>query len=277
MIVRIGALALALVFGSSLAATAADHVAGPYDPNPAPLAPAAYDYGDADFVFELGISGFVSPEYEGSNEYQITPVPIVSIEYLSIPGIGAFGGKDGRGFSIGPSFGYTGERKASDFPELTGLNDVDATYELGLKASYEWENAEIYGAARYAFGGGEGLVGDIGANLIARPTERLILKAGPTASFASSDYMDAYFGVTTSEAFASGGRFTTYAPEGGFKSVGVAASARYEVVPDWFLNADASYERLIGDAKDSPIVKAGDENQYTFGLGISRRFSLDLF
>ena len=52
------------------------------------------------------------------------------------------------------------------------------------------------GEARYAFGGAEGLVGEIGLNAIARPTETLELSAGPFASLASDDYTDAYFGVT---------------------------------------------------------------------------------
>ena len=271
------AAGLALLLGSSLGAAAADGVYASYDPDPAPLAPAAYDYGATDFVFVLGIGGIVVPQFDGADDYELRPRPIVSVEYLSIPGLGAFGGKDGRGLSIGPSFGYVGERDASDFDGLAGLDDVDATYELGVKASYEWEHAEVYGAVRYAFGGAEGIVGEVGANLIARPTERIVLKAGPTASFASSDYMDAYFGVTTSEAFNSDGRLSAYDSDGGFKSVGVAASARYEIFTDWFVNADASYERIVGEAEDSPIVKAGSADQFTFGLGISKRFSLDLW
>lgn len=271
------AAALGLLIGSSLGAAAADGVYAPYEPNPAPPAPAINDYGDTDFVFVLGIGGIVVPEFDGADDYELRPRPIISVEYLSIPGLGAFGGKDGRGLSIGPSFGYVGERDASDFDGLAGLDDVDATYEAGIKASYEWDYAEVYGAVRYAFGGADGIVGEVGANLIARPTERIVLKAGPTASFASSDYMDAYFGVTTSEAFNSDGRLSAYDSDGGFKSVGVAASARYEIFTDWFVNADASYERIVGEAKDSPIVKAGSADQFTFGLGVSKRFSLDLW
>ena len=61
------------------------------------------------------------------------------------------------------------------------------------------------------------------------------------------------------------------------KSVGVAGDARFEFRPDWFLNVEASYSRLTGDAGDSPIVEAGSKDQFTFGLGLSRRLSLDLF
>ena len=276
MMIRTAIAATVLLAGSAIAARAAD-VVGPYEANPAPAAPATVDYGGADFVFELGVSGLVSPEYDGSDQYMVTPQPIFSVEYLNLPGIGSFGGPEGLGFSFGPSFGYIAERNASDYHGLSGLDDVDATYEAGIKLGYEWQNAEVYGAVRYAFGGADGFVGNVGANLIARPTERLTLKAGPTASFASSDYMDAYFGVTPAESANTGFRLGAYDPSGGFKSVGVAATARYEIFTDWFVNADASYDRLIGDAADSPIVKAGDENQYTFSLGISKRFSVDLW
>lgn len=274
MHLRFAASALAILLATALPAGAAD-VYAPYDPNPAEPAPAAYDYGDTDFVFELGLGGAYQPDYLGSDDYEGSLYPIFSVEYLNLPGLGSFGGRDGRGFSIGPSFKYIGERDGGD---LFGLDKVDDTYEIGLKASYTWDYAEVYGAVRYAFGGAEGVTGDIGANLIVRPTDRIELKAGPTASLASSDYMGDYFSVSPEEFLRSGGRFDVYEADGGFQSVGVKASARYEVITDWFVTADASWERLVGDAGDSPVVtKAGDDDQFYFGLGLSKRFSLDLF
>ena len=276
MTIRIGGFALALLFGTTLGAHAAD-VVTPYETAPAPTAPATVDYAGADFVFELGIEGVVQPEYLGSEDYQIAPSALFSVEYVNLPGIGAFGGPDGLGLSVGPSFKYQPKRDSSDYSALKGLDDIDPAYEVGVKASYEWEYADVYGNVRYALGGGDGFVGDFGARVIARPTEALTLKFGPTVSLASSDYMDTYFGVSARESLNTGGRLAPYSPSGGFKSVGLAAEARYEIFTDYFITADATYDRLVGDAKDSPIVKAGDANQYYFGLGISKRFSLDLF
>ncbi|MEX6506192.1 MipA/OmpV family protein [Jiella sp. M17.18] len=276
MTLRSAGAAFALLLGSTLLAHAAD-VVTPYETAPQPAAPAKVDYNGADFVFELGVEGIVQPEYLGSKDYQIAPSALFSVEYVNLPGIGSFGGPDGLGFSIGPSFKYQPKRDSSDYSSLRGLDDVDASYELGIKASYEWEYAEVSGNVRYALGGADGFVGEFGASAIARPTEALTLKFGPTVSLASSDYMDTYFGVTPRESANTGGRLDAYSPSGGFKSVGLAASARYEVFKDYFITADATYDRLVGDAADSPIVKAGDKNQYYFGLGISKRFSLDLF
>ena len=277
-ITRIAAATLTVFLGSSAAALAADTGPVGYEPVPAPMASPTVDYSGADFVFELGVQGVVQPEYLGSQSYQIAPSAIFSVEYVNLPGLGSFGGPDGLGFSIGPSFEYQPERDSSDYPGLRGLDDIDAGYELGIKADYEWENFQVYGDVRYALGGGEGFVGDFGAYLIARPLDRrLVLKVGPTASLASADYMNTYFGVSARESFNTGGRLAAYDPDGGFKSVGIATSAKYEVFTDYFINAEAKYDRLVGDAEKSPIARDGDRNQYYFGLGVSHRFSLDLF
>ncbi|WP_246191482.1 MipA/OmpV family protein [Aureimonas leprariae] len=234
---------------------------------------------ETDVVIELGVGGSTAPKYEGSMDQRFSPYPIVSLDYLSIPGLFSFGSIDPQrgGFSVGPSFGYVGKRDSGDSDALEGLSDVDPTYQAGARLGYEWDHAEIYGAARYAFGGAHGVVGDLGANLVVRPLQALQVKAGPVASFASGEYMNDYFGVSPAESLGSGGRLDSYDPKGGFKTVGAAASARYEFRPTWFINADASWNRFVGDAKGSPIVKAGDENQYTVGVGFSKRFQLDLF
>ncbi|MGQ4274393.1 MipA/OmpV family protein [Terrihabitans sp. B22-R8] len=262
-----GVAALALLATGS-AASAADALL-----DPTPMANT-----ETDLVIEIGAGGRLQPAYEGASETEVVPFPIINLEYLNIPGLTSFGGKKGGGFSIGPSFRMVGERDSSEYDDLEGLEDVSASYQLGIKVGYEWDFAEIYGAARYSFGGAHGVVGEIGANAIFRPTAQWEIKAGPVLAFASSDYMDTYFSVTPGESLATGGRLGAYEAEGGLKSAGVTANARYEFRPDWFLNAEASYTRLVGDASDSPIVAdAGDENQFTLGLGLSKRFSFDLF
>ncbi|MCQ8783653.1 MipA/OmpV family protein [Mangrovibrevibacter kandeliae] len=227
-------------------------------------------------VFELGAAGRVAPEYYGSGDYEFSAVPLISFEYLYIPGVLEVGESDGRGggFSIGPSFGYTGKRDSSDHDDLDGLDDVDATYEAGIKLGYEWSYADVYGAVRYAFGGADGFVGEVGADAIARPTDTLELKLGPKVSFASSNYLGAYLGVSAAEAARSGGRFSAYDPDGGISSVGAVASARWEFYPTYYLNAEATYDRLVGDAADSPVVDAGSKDQYSFQLGVSKKFSV---
>ncbi|WP_246333182.1 MipA/OmpV family protein [Aureimonas mangrovi] len=270
----------ALAFLTPLAAHAADtYDAGAYTPDTSEVAIA----NNADLVIELGIGGTVQPRYLGSDDYILSPSPIVAVSYLRLPGLLEVGGGPETAFSIGPSFRFIGERDPDDDSDLEGLRSLDRTYEAGLRAGYEVDfdqmwGGEIYGEARYAFGEAEGFVGGFGVNAIVRPNEVVELRFGPRAELASSEYMQTYFSISPDESIASGGRLSAFEADGGFYSVGVEAEARYEFRSNWFLTAEAGYQRLVGDAKDSPIVsEAGSADQFTAGLGISRRFSLDLF
>ncbi|WP_245576851.1 MipA/OmpV family protein [Kaistia adipata] len=245
-------------------------------------APAKRSDG-VDLVIELGAGGQVQPRYPGASDLLFSPYPIVSMSYLRLPGLFELGGGPKTAFSIGPSFRVIGERDPADEPGLAGTRKLDATYEAGIKAGYEFNfdpiyGAEVIGEVRGAFGEASGVVGTVGADVIARPMPMLELRLGPRANLASSDYMGTYFSVSPGESAASGGRLDAYDAGGGLYSVGLKASARYEFKPTWFLNANAGYERFVGDAKDSPIVASvGDANQFTFGVGLSKQFSLDLF
>ena len=61
------------------------------------------------------------------------------------------------------------------------------------------------------------------------------------------------------------------------KGAGLEVSGRYELTPQWALVGLAYYERLIGGAAASPVVKVGNENQITAKLGLSYKFGLKLF
>lgn len=50
------------------------------------------------------------------------------------------------------------------------------------------------------------------------------------------------------------------------------ATASYGITDTTTYHVRAGWDRLIGDAPDSPIVKEGAENQYYVGAGISYRF-----
>lgn len=231
-------------------------------------------------MFILGAGVGTAPVYEGASEYGLTFLPIIEVERFRIPGLlDIGGGPDVGGFNFAPSFSLVGERDSDEYDELTGLDDIDTTYALGARVGYEMifddvYRAELYGAARYAFGGAEGLIGEVGLDVTARLTPQLEITGGPVVAFATDDYMDTYFGVSATESAASGGAFPAYDPDGGIKSAGIKLEARYEFMTDTFINAKASYSHFVGDALDSPIVQAGSEHQFTIGLGLSRRFSL---
>ncbi|WP_026379742.1 MipA/OmpV family protein [Afifella pfennigii] len=237
--------------------------------------PTTYGAGGEDLVLELGGGGSVAPAYEGADDYVIQPRPFFSLHYLRLPVIGDFGGKPEREFSFGPSFRVVRERDDNDYAALTGIGDVDTAVELGGKVRYRRNSLEAFLALRRGVTGHDGFVGETGLNVITRPLERLEFKAGPRLSFADGEYMQTYLGVTAAQAAASGLPF--FDADGGVKGVGLSGEARYSLTQSWTLVGYGGYERLVGDAADSPITKAGSENQFTAALGLTYTFGLDLF
>jgi outer membrane protein len=98
------------------------------------------------------------------------------------------------------------------------------------------------------------------------------MTAGPRLSFADAEYMNTYFGVTPAEA-ASSGR-NAFEADGGLKSAGLGAKLRYEFGNDWGIEAAGSWDRLVGDAADSPIVATGSQDQFSARIGIFRTFNI---
>ena len=242
---------------------------------PPPPADAALGAAGEDIVLELGGGGLVGPAYEGADHYLVSPWPIVRLHYLRLPHVGAFGGGPEAGLSIGPSFRFVPERDADDYSDLEGLGDVDAAFELGGTIGYRFDMWRGFATVRHGFGGHHGIVGELGVDAIVEPTPRLSVSAGPRLHFADSDYLDTYLGVTAAQSAASG--LSEFDPDGGLKGVGVEAEARFALTPRWSIVGSAGYERLVGDAADSPITEAGSENQFTAALGLTYRFGLDLF
>jgi outer membrane protein len=246
-----------------------------------PAAPAAAQdptpnwlFGNADIILQLGGGGMVRPAYEGSDDYVVRPWPFVDLEYLSLPGIGTFGSGQ-PGFSVRPSFRFVSAREEADHAELTGMGDIDRAFEFGGTASYGTEMVRGLVTLRRGFGGHEGLVGEVGIDVMADPVPGLSLTIGPRLHFADSEYLETYLGVTPGQSAASG--LPAFDPSGGIKGIGFDAGAEYALTPQWSIVADATYERLVGDAADSPITGLGSENQFTTALGLTYRFGLDIF
>ncbi len=244
-----------------------------------PFAAQSQDYADSSdrqYVLDVGGGVIYKPKYPGADDYVFLPFPIFSASRLYFPGVGHFGGTV-RGISVYPSFDFHGKREASDSPSLAGTNTIDWALEAGAGIAYRWDWLRIYGQARQGFNGHHGQVVDMGFEVTVEPADRLKLVVGPRLTWASDDYMSTYFGVTQAEANASGGALTPYSASSGFESAGVLARLSYKVSDRTTFHVRGGWQRLIGDAADSPIVTADDDNQFSIGVGVSRRFDFNLF
>jgi MipA family protein len=264
--------AAALLAGVSLASAPARAQDGMSPPENLPLPSKQY-------VIDIGVGALVQPKYEGADKMLVSPLPIISVGRFYLPGFGqvAEGGTTKRGFFMFPSINFIGERKASDSVSLTGTRTVDWALELGLGAGFRYDWFRAFVEVRQGINGHNGQVGQIGADIIVNPMERLELSFGPRADFASGRYMDTYFGATAPPPPASLGNLTAYNAGGGFKSVGLVGRASYAVTDTTALHLQAGWDRYIGDARNSPIVRGGNENQFSIGAGVTYRFAFDLF
>ncbi|MCM2402492.1 MipA/OmpV family protein [Rhizobium sp. S153] len=210
-----------------------------------------------DWSLIVGGGGIYEPEYEGSDEFKISPVPFVVFtygEWLEIDPSGVTVTPLRYGdFALSANVGYESGRDDSDHADLRGLGDIDFAATLGAKASYEWGPVEFYAAVDQTLGGSESLIGTVGIGYSAPVTERLILEANAEAILANDKHMEAYFGVNAAQSAASG--LPQYKAEAGLKRVEVSVAATYLLSENWLIRGQAGLGILSGDAADSPIVK----------------------
>lgn len=244
------------------------------------FAAGAVSAQDRSIAFTLGAGASVSPDYFGSDDYSIGPSGNGRLDYLKFGPL-EIGSSRGvaqevvEGFGLRGTARYIGSRKASDNSELRGLDNVDATLELGFGVGYDTRDWRVFGVGRYGFFGHESFVGQLGADAIFHPSDDLTVSFGPRADLGDADFMRTYFGVTGDEAVASNGRFSEFRPSSGFYSVGVKLQARYEVTGAWGVETTARYNRFIEDANDSPIVQQGSSNDFGLSVVLTRSFLLD--
>ncbi len=80
--------------------------------------------------------------------------------------------------------------------------------------------------------------------------------------------------MTPAAALSSG--LPTFDADGGIQSVGLTAGYLRQLNRRWGLAAYARYDRLIGDAADSPVTRnLGSRSQPSVGLALSYTFGGD--
>ena len=88
----------------------------------------------------------------------------------------------------------------------------------------------------------------------------------------NGQYQSAFFSITPAEAATSNG-LTAFHAGGGLNAAGIDATARYDLTDRFSIRAFAEWDRLLGDAADSPLVKLkGSADQFEGGIGAAYKF-----
>jgi len=227
----------------------------------------------------IGVGAQVLPSYTGADEYKVNPLftGFSRREGDPIPfrtpddgiNIGLLG--DDSVIDFGPLVQFQGKRDEEDVGAAVG--DVDFTVEAGAFVSVNLGQAfRLRFEGRKGIGGHEGLVGTVAADVALRPDIDTLITIGPRVRFNDDDYADAYFGITPAVAAAIG--VPAYDPEGGVRSAGVMAGVTRQLSRSFGIYGYAGYDRLVGDAADSPIVQRfGSEDQFSAGLALFFTFN----
>ncbi len=232
------------------------------------------------YTITLGAGAQTYPKYPGGDSYGINPLPIFGLRREGSPmpfeapddgiGLGILG-RDSA-FNFGPALRFQNKRDEEDVGAPVG--DVGFTVEVGgFVEVFPSENFRIRAELRQGLGGHKGLVGDAGADFVVRDENTYIFSIGPRVRWADNDYHDAYFGLPA--AIPASGLPAAYDPNGGVYAYGAVAGLTYKLGRNWGVQGYVGYDRLVGDAADSPIVRAfGSRDQFSGGAGLFIEFNI---
>ena len=175
-----------------------------------------------------------------------------------------------RRLSGGPVISFEGSRKAKDVG--ANLPKVGFTVEVGAFADYYVaENFRIRGEVLQGIGGHKGLAANLGGDFVARNGDEWLFSVGPRVRIVNNKYNRAYFSVAPEDSIPSG--LPAYDAKGGLQAVGLAAGYLADFSGPWGVYVYAKYDRLVGDAADSPIVRRfGSRDQFAGGLALTYEF-----
>ncbi|MCY7369428.1 MAG: MipA/OmpV family protein [Polaromonas sp.] len=199
-------------------------------------------------------------QYAGSREHRYMLVPLIDYQWKSGWFAGTLNGI-GYDFSRRPDMNY-GLRLTADLGRLEersvalrGLGDIDIRPEAGAFFNY-YVSPQVALTSSLRYGSGNersGMVIDIGAAYSAMLAPQWRVGLGVTGSYVNADYMQAYFGVTPTQSARSGYAITT--PSAGLRDIRASAALTYLISPRVSVTTGVSASSLLGDAKDSPLLR----------------------
>ena len=220
----------------------------------------------ADYSIGGGIG--IAPDYEGSEDYELVPVPTGSANFsngmfVKLQGLNLRANLIPSDFwRLGPVYNYKAERDDVDNNQVDRLDEVSDANEFGLFGGIEWQNWYVFLEWLADMGDAhEGSYGTLkgGYNWIIDPQWALTI--GGFATYASDDYMSTYFGIDAADSARSG--LSTYDADGGMKDVGLDLGVNWGFASNWDLRGLFQIKQLVGDADDdSPVVDEGSETQF---------------
>lgn len=227
----------------------------------------------SDWRVSLGGGARMGPKYEGSDEMKISAMPFFGLswrDYVFLDGMQGLGVNAirTRRFRLGLAVGYAPGRDQDDSDRLQGLGDIDPAARVRLFGAYSLGPVRLSANISRDFGGSDGFQIRPQVMVPFPLSKKVRLMSGVSVTWADSNYMESYFGVTPGQSVLSG--LPTFDADAGFKSVAFQFGVNWDLTERWFARASVGVGHLLGDAADSPITES--HVQPSVGLFVGYKF-----
>ncbi|MYL99770.1 MipA/OmpV family protein [Novosphingobium sp. FGD1] len=263
-------------------------------------APSLAQEAPEDNVFDrdhitVGVGAGYVPSYRGSDDYVVSPVPIVRGSVWGVDINPRLGGvaldfvpdaKDARvGLTLGPvataSFNRRNQIK-DDVVRAAGK--LDTAVEVGVSAGVSfyrllspYDSLSITTDVKWDVAGAySGMTYTPVVSYTTPLSPALLATVAVSARHVDDDYASYYYSVTPEQSARSG--LPTYGAEGGWDTGSATLLLGYDLSGDlrsggWAVFGVANYSKMLNDGKDTPFTSIrGDADQWAFGAGVAYTF-----
>ncbi len=232
-----------------------------------------------DTQLSLGIGPVLRPDYFGSDNYEFEADPQVFIQIGNF----SFFDDDGAdlalfgfsGFRFGPSLRLAGDRDENDNPELTGLDPVGFTFELGgfVSTTFLDRYSFKFKVRRGIDTGHRGVIVDAFGTALLFRYGPFSTSLSAQTSWIGGNYADAFFSVSETESIASG--LSQFNARSGFRNIGGSINGYLNLGNRWSINPYFQYDYVIGNIVNSPLIaEIGSRSQARAGFHVIRQFKI---